>query len=61
LQRREIMKKKFDVRYVGMGIILGSAVGSALSMIITGNPINGVFGTGLGIVFGAIVASVKAR
>jgi hypothetical protein len=45
------------IPFTGLGLIFGSAIGSALSMIITGNVIWGVIGTGVGLVIGAAIDS----
>lgn len=45
------------IPFTGIGLIFGSAIGSALSLIITGNVIWGVMGTGVGLVIGAAIDS----
>ncbi len=49
------------VSYTGLGIIFGSAIGSAISMIITGTVLWGLVGTAVGLISGAAVESYKSR
>jgi uncharacterized membrane protein YfcA len=49
------------VSYTGLGIIFGSAIGSAISMIITGTVLWGLVGTAVGLILGAAVESYKSR
>jgi uncharacterized membrane protein YoaK (UPF0700 family) len=45
--------------FAALGLIFGSAVGAALSLVITGNVIWGLIGTAVGLVIGAAIDSRK--
>ncbi len=56
--------KKFNsskISFTGLGIIFGSAIGSMLSLIITGSVIWGLIGTSTGLIIGACIDSYKNK
>lgn len=57
-------RKDYDyskIPFTGLGLIFGTAVGAALSLIITGNVLWGGIGTGIGLVLGAAIDGMKKR
>ncbi|WP_422123290.1 hypothetical protein DHX103_00305 [Planococcus sp. X10-3] len=57
-------KNKTDyskIPFTGLGLIFGTAIGAALSLIITGNVIWAGVGTGIGLVIGAAIDGYKKR
>ncbi|MDN3451818.1 hypothetical protein QMA09_16635 [Planococcus sp. APC 3906] len=57
-------KNNYDyskIPFTGLGLIFGTAIGAALSLIITGNVIWAGVGTGVGLVIGAAIDSMKKR
>jgi len=65
--RKEViaMKDKRDltrVPFAGVGLVFGTAIGSVLSIAITGNVLWGGIGTGIGLVAGSVIdAFIKKR
>jgi hypothetical protein len=60
------MVKKSDYDYskipfAGLGLVFGTAIGAALSLVITGNVIWAGVGTGVGLVIGAAIDSMKKQ
>ncbi len=55
------MDSKKDINYVGLGLIMGSAIGFVFGFIIMDKFWIAPIGTGLGIVFGAMVQNMKKR
>ena len=49
------------IPFAGLGLIFGTAIGAALSLIITGNVIWAGIGTGVGLVLGAAIDGMKER
>ena len=57
-------KSNYDyskVPFAGLGLIFGTAIGAALSLIIMGNVIWAGVGTGVGLVLGAAIDGMKKR
>ncbi|HSI66434.1 MAG TPA: hypothetical protein VK947_03400 [Planococcus sp. (in: firmicutes)] len=57
-------KSNYDyskIPFTGLGLIFGTAIGAALSLIITGNVIWAGVGTGVGLVLGAVIDSMKKK
>ncbi|MBT2582852.1 hypothetical protein [Planococcus sp. ISL-109] len=49
------------ISFAGLGLIFGTAIAAALSLIITGNVIWAGVGTGVGLVVGAAIDGMKKR
>ena len=47
------------IPFTGLGLIFGTAIGAALSLIMTGNVIWAGVGTGVGLVMGAAIDGMK--
>lgn len=57
-------KKDYDyskIPFTGLGLIFGTAIGAALSLIITGNVLWAGVGTGFGLIAGAAIDGFKKR
>lgn len=51
--------KEKDINYAGLGLILGTAIGFGFGFIVLDKIWLAPFGTGLGIVFGAMINNTK--
>lgn len=49
------------IPFAGLGLVFGTAIGAALGLIITGDLIWAGVGTGVGLVIGAAIDSMKKR
>ena len=57
-------KSNYDyskIPFTGLGLVFGTAIGAALSLILTGNVIWAGVGTGVGLAVGAAIDSMKKR
>ncbi len=53
------MDNKKNINYIGLGLIMGSAIGFALGFIIMDKIWIAPIGIGLGIFFGAMIENIK--
>jgi uncharacterized membrane protein YoaK (UPF0700 family) len=61
MENKNQNKPESKYMFTALGLIFGSAVGSALSLVITGNVIWGLAGTAIGLIIGAAVDSFKRK
>lgn len=58
-ENKKMANERSKNTYTGLGLIFGTAIGTSLSMIITGNVIWGGIGTAVGLILGAGIDGYK--
>lgn len=57
----DVKRDYSKIPFTGLGLIFGTAIGAAWSLIVTGNVVWAGVGTGIGLVIGAAIDGAKKR